>query len=101
MPTKNNSSNSSNGSNGSNSSIDHIVAEKVEQAIKLLKTHNVDAWLIFTQETGYEHDPVYPLIFGDRDLAAGFLLLTSSGRKIAIVSGLDRMIPESTGYGMR
>ncbi len=77
--------------------VDPIIAEKVEQAIGLLRESNLDVWLLFAQETGYEKDPVYPLLFGDRDLGAGFLLLTANGRKIAIVSGLDQMIPKSTG----
>jgi hypothetical protein len=81
--------------NGQN--LDPIIAEKVEQAIGLLRESNLDIWLLFAQETGYEKDPVYPLLFGDRDLGAGFLLLTANGRKIAIVSGLDQMIPKSTG----
>lgn len=80
-----------------NTDIDFIVSEKVTQALDLMKMFNFDVWLIVAQETGYEHDPVYPLIFGERDLGKGFLILTKSGRKIAVVSGLDRTIPESTG----
>lgn len=76
---------------------DKLVSEKVNQAIALLNEHNIDAWLIFNQETGYEVDPVYPLVMGDRDLASGMLLLTRNGGKVAIVGGLDQAIPASTG----
>lgn len=77
--------------------IDLLVREKVAQATALLVRHNIDAWLIFNQETGYECDPVYPLLMGERDLARGFLLLTRNGGKTAIVGGLDAAIPASTG----
>ena len=53
----------------------------------------MDVWLIFTQETGYECDPVYPLLMGDRDLARGYLLFTRQGGKTAIVGVLDAAIP--------
>lgn len=76
---------------------DLLVREKVGQATALLDRHNIDIWLIFTQETGYECDPVYPLLMGDRDIARGYLLLTQHGGKTAIVGGLDAAIPASTG----
>lgn len=77
--------------------MDKLVAEKVSQAIGLMNRYNLDAWLICTQETGYECDPVYPLLMGDRDIARGYLLLTRQGRKIAIVGGLDEAVPADTG----
>lgn len=77
--------------------VDLLVAEKVDQAIGLLKRHDVDVWLLFNQETGYEVDPLFPLVMGDRDLSAGMLLLTRQGGRIAIVGGLDAAIPASTG----
>ena len=79
------------------SGVDLLVAEKVDQAIGLLKRHDVDVWLLFNQETGYEVDPLFPLVMGDRDLSAGMLLLTRQGGRIAIVGGLDAAIPASTG----
>ncbi len=76
---------------------DLLIREKVGQATALLERHNMDVWLVFNQETGYECDPVYPLLMGDRDLARGYLLLTRNGGKTAIVGGLDAAIPASTG----
>jgi hypothetical protein len=76
---------------------DILVSEKVSQAIELLERHDVDMWLLFNQETGYEVDPMFPLVMGDRDLASGMLLLTRQGGRIAIVGGLDAAIPASTG----
>jgi Xaa-Pro aminopeptidase len=77
--------------------IDALINEKVQQAIGLLKRYQIDLWLIISQETGYECDPVYPLIMGERDLARGYLILTRHGDKVAIVGGLDQAIPTSTG----
>ncbi|MBZ0301157.1 MAG: Xaa-Pro peptidase family protein, partial [Anaerolineae bacterium] len=52
----------------------------------------------FTQKMGDAGgDPVYPIIFGERDLGAGLLLLTRSGEHIAVVGGLDVAIPRATG----
>ena len=76
---------------------DVLVREKVEQATKLMNRHDIDLWLICTQETGWECDPIYPLLIGDRDIANGYLLLTRQGGKIAIVHGLDQAAPTSTG----
>jgi Xaa-Pro aminopeptidase len=77
--------------------VDQLISEKVQQAIDLLNRYEIDLWLICTQETGYECDPVYPLVMGERDIARGYLLLTRHGNKVAIVGGLDEAIPASTG----
>ena len=37
-----------------------IVAEKVEQAIGLLKEFDIDAWLTFVRETTEAGDPILP-----------------------------------------
>jgi Xaa-Pro aminopeptidase len=77
--------------------VDMLVREKVAQAVHLLERFSIDAWLIPAQETGYECDPIYPLLMGDRDIARGYLLLTRQGKKVAIVGGLDKAIPADTG----
>jgi Xaa-Pro aminopeptidase len=77
--------------------MDTLVSEKVRQAAALLDLHGIDVWLIPTQEKGYECDPVYPLLMGERDIARGYLLLTRAGRAVALVGGLDEAVPASTG----
>ncbi len=75
-----------------------LAAEKVEQAVGLLNELDLDVWLTFTQKMGDTGgDPAYPIIFGDRDLGAGLLLLTRGGERIALVGGLDVAIPKATG----
>ena len=76
---------------------DTLVAEKVAQAIAIMNDLEVDVWLTFAQEMGDGGDPAYPIIFGERDLGNGLLLLTRQGERIAIVGGLDVAIPASTG----
>jgi Xaa-Pro aminopeptidase len=80
------------------STLNGLAPEKVEQAISLMDELGIDAWLTFTQKMGDAGgDPVYPIIFGERDLGAGMLLLTRSGERIAMVGGLDVAIPRATG----
>jgi Xaa-Pro aminopeptidase len=78
--------------------LNSLVPAKVEQAIALMNELDIDAWLTFAQKMGDAGgDAVYPIIFGDRDLGAGLLLLTRGGERIAMVGGLDVAIPKSTG----
>lgn len=78
--------------------LNSLVPEKVEQAVRLMDELDIDAWITFTQKMGDAGgDAVYPIIFGDRDLGGGLLLLTRSGERIAMVGGLDVAIPRSTG----
>lgn len=75
-----------------------LVAAKVEQAIGLMNDLGIDAWLTFAQKTGDSGgDYIYPYIYGMRDLARGLLLLTRRGERIAIVHGLDAVLPPATG----
>lgn len=75
-----------------------LVPEKVEQAVGIMDELGIDAWLTFAQKLGEAGgDPVYPIIFGERDLGAGLLILTRTGERIAIVHGLDVAIPRATG----
>ena len=77
--------------------MDVLVAEKVCQAHRLMEEYKLDSWVVFAHETGRECDHTYPLLMGDVDLGGGILLLLRSGRRVAIVSGLDQALPPSTG----
>ena len=81
---------------------DPLLQEKLTQAFAAMEAHDLDAWLIFGQEEPHGSDPIYPLLMGNRE-AGGFYLLVrpglhnGRGRAIAIVNGLDEMLPRSTG----
>lgn len=73
-----------------------LAAAKVEQAVSIMAELGLDTWLVFTQEMGDGGDPAYPLVFGERDLGLGILVINRSGRHTAIVGGLDAAIPAAT-----
>jgi Xaa-Pro aminopeptidase len=77
--------------------LNELVCLKVQQAIEIMNEINLDVWLIPTQEMGDGGDPIYPIIYGEQDLGRGFLLLSRTGRKIAIVGKLDQSLPLSGG----
>jgi Xaa-Pro aminopeptidase len=67
-----------------------LIQEKVSQAIDILKEKEIDLWLTFVRETSGVRDPVLNFILGPADLTwESALLLTRSGRKIAIIGRLE------------
>ena len=67
-----------------------LIQEKVSQAIEILKEKEIDLWLTFVRETSGVRDPVLNFIIGPADLTwESALLLTRSGRKIAIIGRLE------------
>ncbi len=78
--------------------INALVPEKVEQALGILDEVGVDMWITFADKKGPgQGDPIHEIIFGERDLGGGILILTRRGERIALVSGLDVAIPPMTG----
>ena len=74
-----------------------IVAEKVDQALAILRELDIDCWLTFVRETTETGDPILPLILGQPLTWQSALILTSSGERIAIVGKYEDKAVQSAG----
>lgn len=61
-----------------------IQLEKIEQAIGILNEQNVDCWMTFVRETEHNADPALPLISPSKMTWHTALIITRSGKKVAI-----------------
>lgn len=77
--------------------MDELLKEKIEQAIGILQEKRIDLWLTFVRETELIVDPVLPYILGAGCTWQSAFIITSKGRKIAIVGSLDREKISRTG----
>lgn len=66
-----------------------ITRAKLAQAVQLVQRSGLDAWLIFVRETVEGCDPALPLVLNGGLTWQSALLVTSTGRKIAIVGNYD------------
>ncbi|MFW9963679.1 MAG: M24 family metallopeptidase [Candidatus Sifarchaeia archaeon] len=62
---------------------------KADQACKILKEQDIDAWLVWVRETSQMADPVLELILGG-DLTWQSALIFTEDEKIAIVGDFDK-----------
>lgn len=69
---------------------DNLLKEKVEQAVKILQEKDIDLWLTFVRETELTVDPILSYIVGAGCTWQSSFIITSKGRKVAIVGSLDR-----------
>jgi Xaa-Pro aminopeptidase len=75
----------------------NLVAEKVDQAVEILREQDVDLWLTFVRETSLTSDPCLDLIAGTYSAWMGAFLVTASGERVAIVGRFDAPAVEQTG----
>ena len=66
-----------------------LIAEKVKQALEILKKEQVDLWLIFVRESEVNHDPALDLVVDKEVTWESAFLLSKNGDKKAIVGRGD------------
>jgi len=66
-----------------------ITREKLQQAVGLVSASDADVWLTFVRETALGGDPVLPLILEGGLTWQSALIVTSAGRKIAVLGNYD------------
>ena len=66
-----------------------LTAEKLAQAVRLVRDSGFDAWMVFDRETAEGGDPVLPLILDGGLTWQSALIVARDGRKIAVVGNYD------------
>lgn len=74
-----------------------LIHEKVEQAANILREHGIDCWLTFVRETSLNGDPTLAYLVKGSLTWHSALIVTSSGKKIAIVGRYDTKGVEDLG----
>jgi Xaa-Pro aminopeptidase len=74
-----------------------LVQEKVQQAISILKEKEIDLWMTFVCETSLMQDPVLPYIYGATLTWPTALMITRTGRTMAILGNLESETARRTG----
>lgn len=74
-----------------------LIREKTEQAVHILKETGIDCWLTFTRESEICGDPILVFLAPGHVTWHSTFIITSSGRKKAIVGLYDQKGIQETG----
>lgn len=74
-----------------------LQAEKLQQAKEIVRSSSQDLWITLVRETAQTFDPVLPLISATDYTWVSALMVTKSGRSIAIVGNHDAEGTRQTG----
>jgi Xaa-Pro aminopeptidase len=66
-----------------------LVAEKLDQAVAILREQEIDLWLTLVRETSQTSDPSLDLVAGTYCAWQGAFLVSVSGERLAIVGRFD------------
>src|SRR3990170_3248901 len=69
--------------------MNELVAQKVKQALEILRNEQIDLWLIFVRESEVNHDPALDLVLNKEVTWESAFLLSKNGDKQAIVGRGD------------
>jgi Xaa-Pro aminopeptidase len=70
--------------------VDALLRKKIDQAVSLLREHEIDCWIAqLGQETWLHPDPIQPLVIGVSVTWPSAFLITSAGQTIALVGTGD------------
>ena len=70
-------------------SVSSITREKLNQAVELVSRSGVAVWLTFVRETALGGDPVLPLLIEGGLTWQSALMVSGSGKKVAVVGNYD------------
>ena len=71
-----------------------LINEKVNQSILILKELGIDCWITFVRETALNGDPILPFLVSSSLTWHSAFIITSSGKKLAIVGRYDKQSVE-------
>jgi Xaa-Pro aminopeptidase len=74
-----------------------IIREKIQQAKLVLQELRIDCWITFVRETELVRDPILDFLVTNNLTWQSALIVTSSGKSIAIVGNFDRQTVVDTG----
>ena len=66
-----------------------LIAEKLDQATRILNEFDLDCWIIFVRETSMQPDPILEFIFGGDMTWHSAFVLHRSGEHVALVGHYD------------
>lgn len=77
--------------------MNHLIQEKIQQAIHILKEFSIDCWITFVRESGINGDPILPFLVNDALTWHSALIIHKDGTTHAIVGKYDQPTVEELG----